>query len=83
MASIHRHLSSLFEAVQVVWCMAVAYGSAKLRQLVLARLFTPNTSHLGLMTPKRFMDCATVKDHTPNLSAISIKSKACSLSRES
>ena len=84
MASIHRHLSSLFESAEVVWYMPVAYQSAKLRQLVLARLFTPNTSHLWLMTPKQFMDCAMVKDHTPNLSAISIKSKACSnLSRKS
>ena len=85
MASIHRHLSSLFESAEVVWYMPVAYQSAKLRQLVLARLFTPNTSHLRLMTPKQFMDCATVKDHTPNqLSAIGIKSKACSnLSRKS
>ena len=47
MASIHRHLSSLFEAVQVVWCMPVAYRSAKLRQLVLARALY--TKYLPLM----------------------------------
>ena len=49
----------------MVWWTPVAYQSAKLRQLVLARLFTSNLPQLWLMTPWQFIDCGMVEDHTP------------------
>ena len=59
-------MSSLFEAVEVVWCMPVAYQSAKLRQLVLARPIY--TKYLPLMADDPLAIYGLrhgERDHTP------------------